>query len=32
MNTETADVKFAGALTFSGEGTLFVGDNHNGAI
>jgi len=32
MNTETADVKFAGALTFSDEGTLFVGDNHNGAI
>lgn len=26
------DIKFAGALTFSQEGTLFVGDNHNGAI
>ena len=32
MNTDTADVKFAGALTFSDEGTLFVGDNHSGAI
>ena len=26
------DMKFAGALTFSGDGVLFVGDNHNGAI
>ena len=26
------DIKFAGALEFSEEGTLFVGDNHNGAI
>lgn len=25
-------MKFAGALTFSDEGVLFVGDNHNGAI
>ena len=26
------DIKFAGALTFSEDGVLFVGDNHNGAI
>ncbi|MGR3513201.1 MAG: hypothetical protein ACU0GG_10575 [Paracoccaceae bacterium] len=26
------DMKFAGALEFSDEGTLFVGDNYNGAI
>ncbi len=26
------DMKFAGALTFSDDGVLFVGDNHNGAI
>ncbi len=26
------DMAFAGALTFSDEGTLFVGDNHNGAV
>ncbi|WP_150526628.1 hypothetical protein [Roseibium sediminis] len=26
------DIKFAGALEFSEDGTLFVGDNHNGAI
>lgn len=26
------DMKFAGALEFSEDGTLFVGDNHNGAI
>lgn len=26
------DIKFAGALEFSNDGTLFVGDNHNGAI
>lgn len=26
------DIKFAGALEFSDVGTLFVGDNHNGAI
>lgn len=26
------DLAFAGALTFSDEGTLFVGDNHQGAI
>ena len=30
---ETAmDIKFAGALEFSEDGTLFVGDNYNGAI
>ena len=28
----SVDMKFAGALTFSDEGVLFVGDNHNGAI
>jgi len=26
------DIKFAGALEFAEGGTLFVGDNHNGAI
>lgn|GEM_PF-2080745 len=26
------DIAFAGALTFSEDGTLFVGDNHRGAI
>ncbi len=26
------DLKFAGALEFTDEGTLFVGDNYNGAI
>jgi len=26
------DIKFAGALEFAANGTLFVGDNHNGAI
>jgi hypothetical protein len=26
------DIKFAGALEFTETGTLFVGDNHNGAI
>ncbi|NNC80181.1 MAG: hypothetical protein HKN94_08520 [Acidimicrobiales bacterium] len=26
------DMKFAGALTFSEDGILFVGDNHNGAV
>lgn len=26
------DIKFAGALEFSDDGTLFVGDNYNGAI
>ncbi len=26
------DIKFAGALEFAEDGTLFVGDNHNGAI
>ncbi len=28
----TLDMKFAGALEFSDKGTLFVGDNYNGAI
>ncbi|MBT8246650.1 MAG: hypothetical protein KJN73_02470 [Acidimicrobiia bacterium] len=28
----SVDMKFAGALTFSDDGILFVGDNHNGAI
>ncbi len=28
----SVDMKFAGALTFSDEGVLFVGDNHNGAV
>ena len=27
-----ADIRFAGALEFSDEGTLFVGDNYSGAI
>ena len=26
------DIRFAGALEFAADGTLFVGDNHNGAI
>ena len=26
------DLRFAGALAFSPDGVLFVGDNHNGAI
>lgn len=26
------DMKFAGALEFADDGTLFIGDNHNGAI
>lgn len=26
------DIRFAGALEFAEDGTLFVGDNHNGAI
>ena len=26
------DIKYAGALEFADDGTLFVGDNHNGAI
>ena len=26
------DIKFAGALEFADDGTLFVGDNYNGAI
>ena len=26
------DIKFTGALEFAGDGTLFVGDNYNGAI
>ena len=28
----TLDIKFAGALEFAADGTLFVGDNFNGAI
>lgn len=32
MIEPTADLTFAGALTFSDDGVLFVGDNHNGAI
>ena len=32
MSQEALDMKFAGALTFSDEGILFVGDNYNGAI
>lgn len=31
-NDEALDLKFAGAMEFSDEGTLFVGDNYNGAI
>ncbi len=27
-----ADIRFAGALEFADDGTLFVGDNYNGAI
>lgn len=30
--TSKPDMKFAGALEFSDSGTLFVGDNYNGAI
>ncbi len=30
--TATLDLNFAGALEFSDTGTLFVGDNYNGAI
>jgi hypothetical protein len=29
---KSLDLKFAGALEFSDKGTLFVGDNYNGAI
>ena len=32
MADTNLDIKFAGALEFSEDGTLFVGDNHNGAI
>lgn len=28
----TLDIRFAGALTFSPQGVLFVGDNHSGSI
>jgi hypothetical protein len=28
----TLDIQFTGALEFADDGTLFVGDNHNGAI
>ena len=31
-NEPALDIKFAGALEFSEDGTLFVGDNYNGAI
>ncbi len=31
-NEDQLDIKFAGALEFADDGTLFVGDNHNGAI
>ena len=31
-NQPTLDLKFAGALEFTEDGTLFVGDNYNGAI
>lgn len=31
-NDTALDLKFAGALEFSDKGTLFVGDNYNGAI
>lgn len=31
-NDNQFDLKFAGALEFSDNGTLFVGDNYNGAI
>lgn len=31
-HAETLDLKFAGAMAFSDTGTLFVGDNYNGAI
>lgn len=30
--SEQLDLKFAGALEFSDSGTLFIGDNYNGAI
>ena len=29
---DALDIKFAGALEFTEDGTLFVGDNYNGAI
>lgn len=31
-NEPSLDIKFAGALEFADNGTLFVGDNYNGAI
>lgn len=31
-DTGTPDLKFAGALEFADDGTLFVGDNYSGAI
>jgi len=31
-NAAELDLKFAGSLEFSDTGTLFVGDNYNGAI
>ncbi len=32
LQAAAPDLKFAGALEFSDIGTLFVGDNYNGAI
>lgn len=32
MADTSLDIKFAGALEFADDGTLFVGDNYNGAI
>jgi len=32
MADTNLEIKFAGALEFSEDGTLFVEDNHNGAI
>ena len=31
-NEPSLDLKFAGALEFTEDGTLFVGDNYNGAV
>lgn len=32
MAESDLDIRFAGALEFADDGTLFMGDNHNGAI
>ena len=32
QKTSSLDIKFAGALEFTEDGTLFVGDNYNGAV